>query len=261
MSCEYDIKNITTQEEEIMSVLWTMLEEEFTSDDVHERGRWKIQHKHEKPKDKSQGVLKSDFLLHVEIREIVKVKLKEYLLNLENYYLLEQTGHHIKFTLLGEKYATNLVRRQRLAERLFSDILVIEEEDIMAHACEFEHIISEDVEEAICTLLGHPTECPHGKVIPPGQCCIEEKTSLEAIIKPASQLRVGEQGIIKYMTAKDNRTMHKLISLGLLPGTLIKLHQKMPGSGPMVIQIEESQIAFERSVAEDIMVQPKEEDN
>ena len=254
-----NIKNITMQEEEIMSIIWTMLEEEFTSDDVHERGRWKIQHKHEKPKDPSKGVLKSDFNLHVDIRDIDKSKLNIYLKNLEDFYLIEQIQDRIKFTPIGEKYATNLVRRQRLAERLFSDILEIDEEDIMAHACEFEHVISEDVEEAICTLLGHPTECPHGKQIPPGQCCIEEKTSLEAIIKPASQLKVGEQGTIKYMTARNNRTMHKLIALGLLPGTLIKLHQKMPGNGPMIIQIDESQIAFEKSVAEDIMVQPKEE--
>ena len=145
MSNQNNIKNISTQEEEIMSVLWTMLEEEFTSDDVHERGRWRTPHKHEKPKNKSEGVLKSDFILHVEIRDIDKDKLKEYLRNLENYYLIEQTPHHIKFTPIGEKYATNLVRRQRLAERLFSDILVIDEEDIMQQACEFEHIISEDV--------------------------------------------------------------------------------------------------------------------
>ncbi len=259
MTKTQEIKNITTQEEEVMSVLWTMLEEEFTSDDIHERGRWKVQHTHKKPKDKSKGVLKSDFYLHVEIRDIEKSKIKEYLADLEKFYLIEQTEERIRFTLIGEQYARSLVRRQRLAERLFSDILVIDKDDIMRQACEFEHIISEDVEEAICTLLGHPTECPHGKVIPPGECCIEEKTSLEAIIKPASQLKVGESGIIKYMTARDNRTMHKLISLGLLPGTLIKLHQKMPGGGPMIIQIDETQIAFEKSVAEDIMVQPKED--
>ena len=58
------------------------------------------------------------------------------------------------------------------------------------------------------------------------------------------------------MTAKDNRTMHKLISMGLLPGVSIKMHQKMPGDGPMIIQIEQTQIAFEKSVAEDLMVQP-----
>ena len=60
----------------------------------------------------------------------------------------------------------------RLAERLFRDVLGIHDEDeIESSACKFEHILSPDVTERICTLLGHPTACPHGSPIPKGDCC------------------------------------------------------------------------------------------
>ena len=38
-----------------------------------------------------------------------------------------------------------------------------------------EAFLQKDVEENICTLLGHPTSCPHGKLIPEGDCCKDYK--------------------------------------------------------------------------------------
>ena len=38
-------------------------------------------------------------------------------------------------------------------------------------ACKFEHIISPELDERICSFLGHPKTCPHGNPIPPGDCC------------------------------------------------------------------------------------------
>lgn len=249
-------KQISNKEEEIMTILWVMLMEDIDSDEIHERGRWRVQHQHKRPDNPSEGAEISDLKIHIQKTNIEESELNEILEHLDALGFIKKMDGNVSFTSLGYKLAENLVRRQRLAERLFNDILDIKEEEILRQACKFEHVISRDVEEAICTLLGHPTECPHGKPIPPGDCCVEVRTSLESILKSASQLNVGESGIIKYMTAKDNRTMHKLISMGLLPGVIIKIHQKMPGGGPMIIQIDQIQIAFEKSVAEDLMVQP-----
>ena len=249
-------KKISTKEEELMTILWVMLMEDIDSDEIHEKGRWRIKHYHKHPDNPSEGAEISDLRIHIQKTNIENGELEEMLSHLGALGFLEKLNGNVRFTSIGFKLAKNLVRRQRLAERLFNDILDIKEEEILRQACKFEHVISKDVEEAICTLLGHPTECPHGKPIPPGDCCVEVRTSLESILKPASQLDVGESGIIKYMTAKNHKTMHKLISMGLLPGVIIKIHQKMPGGGPMIIQIDQIQIAFEKSVAEDLMVQP-----
>ncbi len=48
-----------------------------------------------------------------------------------------------QFTPAGELRARNVIRRHRLAERLFMDVLSIRDEvEIESSACKFEHILS-----------------------------------------------------------------------------------------------------------------------
>ena len=65
-----------------------------------------------------------------------------------------------------------LIRAHRLAEKLIHDVLGGKFED---EACEFEHIASPKLVDSICTMLGHPKECPHGLPIPEGDCCKRSK--------------------------------------------------------------------------------------
>ena len=71
----------------------------------------------------------------------------------------------------GKNRARDVVRRHRLAERLFRDTFRIDDPEARSQACKFEHIISPELDERICSFLGHPTTCPHGNPIPPGDCC------------------------------------------------------------------------------------------
>jgi putative ABC transport system ATP-binding protein len=81
-----------------------------------------------------------------------------------------------QMTAAGEERARSVIRRHRLAERLFMDVLSIRDEvEIEASACKFEHILSPDVTDRICTFLGHPLACPHGSPIPQGDCCAEKR--------------------------------------------------------------------------------------
>jgi DtxR family transcriptional regulator, Mn-dependent transcriptional regulator len=83
--------------------------------------------------------------------------------------LLELDGDHVLLTEEGEAHARDVVRRHRLTERLFRDLLDLGERAMEDQACEFEHILSREATESVCTLLGHPPTCPHGKPIPPGE--------------------------------------------------------------------------------------------
>lgn len=78
----------------------------------------------------------------------------------------------IDFTPRGRQRAADVIRRHRLAERLFTDSLAMDSEtEIEQQACKFEHILSPEATDKICTFLGHPRTCPHGAPIPPGPCC------------------------------------------------------------------------------------------
>jgi DtxR family transcriptional regulator, Mn-dependent transcriptional regulator len=155
------------------------------------------------------------------------------------------------FTEIGETKAKDITRRQRLAERLLMDVLELSRKETDSSACEFEHILSKEVEEGICTLLGHPKECPHGLPIPPGECCAKANGYLESIVVPVSKLVPGEAGRIVYVLTRAHPQLHKLMSLGVIPGTRIALHQVSPS---FVIQVEETQLALEKELADEIYV-------
>ena len=93
----------------------------------------------------------------------------------------------VELTERGRKKAADIIRRHRLAERLFTDSLALDSEtEIEQQACKFEHILSPEATDKICAFLGHPRTCPHGAPIPPGTCCAKEtqpsgkKTRVEA---------------------------------------------------------------------------------
>jgi len=78
----------------------------------------------------------------------------------------------VELTPRGKQHAADIIRRHRLAERLFTDSLALDSEtEIEQQACKFEHILSPEATDKICAFLGHPRTCPHGALIPPGPCC------------------------------------------------------------------------------------------
>lgn len=78
----------------------------------------------------------------------------------------------VELTPRGRQRAADIIRRHRLAERLFTDSLALDSEtEIEQQACKFEHILSPEATDKICAFLGHPRTCPHGAPIPPGPCC------------------------------------------------------------------------------------------
>ncbi len=170
--------------------------------------------------------------------------------------LIKIENGKISLTPEGRERAKSIIRRHRLAERLFVDLLEMGGEEIEGPACRFEHAISGEVEEKICTLLGHPRECPHGKPIPQGQCCLKSQREVESAITTLAQLKVGEGATVTYLTMKDRSRLQKLASLGLMPGVRVKVLQKFPS---LLVQVEETQIAMENKVAGNIYVKKLQE--
>jgi putative ABC transport system ATP-binding protein len=85
--------------------------------------------------------------------------------------LVSVRDSEVALTPTGESRARDIVRRHRLAERLFTDTFRIGDPEAHTQACKFEHIISPELDARICTFLNHPKTCPHGNPIPPGECC------------------------------------------------------------------------------------------
>ncbi|MFC1557624.1 FeoA domain-containing protein, partial [candidate division KSB1 bacterium] len=99
--------------------------------------------------------------------------------------------------------------------------------------------------------LGHPLKCPHGKPIPRGECCTRFSKELKPFVKPLFDLGIGEHGKIVFMSPKTHTRLDRLMTFGITPGSVIKLHQKKPS---FVIQIGETDLAIDSEIARNIYV-------
>jgi DtxR family Mn-dependent transcriptional regulator len=75
----------------------------------------------------------------------------------------------VQMTAEGERVGKQMIRNTRLLEVLMKDSLKIEIDEEMI--CGIEHHMKNIFTEALCTLLNHPRQCPHGHNIPKGNCC------------------------------------------------------------------------------------------
>lgn len=187
-----------------------------------------------------------------EINKEAKVEItKDILDELLTRELVVVDGDKIELTDKGSREAKNVIRRHRLAERLLTDVLKRSVEDTEETACAFEHFLAPEITEGICTLLGHPKNCPHGLVIPPGDCCLEARKTIESAVIPLDKLEPGESGKIAYITTQSHPRLHKLLSFGFVPGLKVHLHQKSPA---FIVECDKTQLALEEGIAGDIFV-------
>jgi DtxR family Mn-dependent transcriptional regulator len=165
--------------------------------------------------------------------------------------LLGAADGRFDFSGEGETLARDVTRGHLLGERLLADVLDIRGPSLDANACQWEHILSNEVARSICVLLGHPKTCPHGEEIPDGDCCRSEAEALAPLMCPLSGLEPGAEGRIAYLALPDASLLHRLMSLGLVPGTRVRLKQDSPA---VIVQVEESLVALEHALASAIFV-------
>jgi DtxR family Mn-dependent transcriptional regulator len=152
---------------------------------------------------------------------------------------------------IGKEEGERIIRRHRLAERLLVDVLDMKKGLIHEIGCKFEHVLLEEVEENVCTLLGHPRACPHGKPIPPGKCCEKSAKQVARAVCLLKDLGVKDRGRIAYLATNDSGRLNKLMAMGALPGISITMIQKFPS---YVFKVGQSQFAIDQEMAEGIYV-------
>lgn len=113
---------------------------------------------------------------HIESHDFTEVQWRRLINTMAQIGLVTTENGKDAFTPKGHARARDVIRRHRLAERLFRDVLSIQDEaEIESSACKFEHILSPEVTDRMCTLMGHPDACPHGSPIPCGECCTSNR--------------------------------------------------------------------------------------
>jgi len=160
-------------------------------------------------------------------------------------------GASIELTPEGKEIARDIIRRHRLAERLVADVLRKAPHETENAACEFEHILAPELVDSICILLGHPRTCPHGSPIPRGKCCDEARRTVDSLVTPLKELKSGDVAKVAYINTAHEDRMYKLLSLGIVPGAVVKVSQKRP---TMVLEVNKTHVAIENDIGDEISV-------
>ena len=165
--------------------------------------------------------------------------------------LLVAQGRRITLSPAGALRAQVVVRRHRLTEVLLSSVLHVSEESMESTACQVEHILNEEVTDAVCAFLGHPPSCPHGRLIPRGPCCERSRAPVEPLIVSLARLGIGREATIAFIHTARHSYLQRLAALGVAPGSRIRLRQTQPA---LVLQVGETELALDTQAGREIFV-------
>jgi len=167
--------------------------------------------------------------------------------------LAERRGATLELTTDGIERARGIVRRHRLAEILFTQVLDVDSQDAEKSACEFEHILAERVVDRVCTFLGHPPACPHGHPIPQGSCCAVYAKKVDPLITRLVDLPLGASGSVVFIAPKSVSRLNKLAAFGVVPGSQVRLVERKPS---VVLACGQTSLAVEDEIGREIYVRP-----
>lgn len=141
-------------------------------------------------------------------------------------------GRAIILTDKGRARAVSVVRKHRLAERLLTDVIGLPWHKAHTEACRWEHVISDEVEERLVELLGHPATCPHGNPIP-------GEPAPDYTLVPLAGRVPGEHVRLERVTEQVELDMDALTYLadaGFTPGAEASVTSRAP-DGTLVLEL------------------------
>jgi DtxR family Mn-dependent transcriptional regulator len=130
-----------------------------------------------------------------------------------------EDDRHLSLTPSGRTKAVGVMRKHRLAERLLADVIGLEWSLVHEEACRWEHVMSEQVERRILTLLEHPTHSPYGNPIP----------GLDDL---------GDRTTSKFSDGVVNIVNYTLGAVGPITGTIRRLGEPVQYESELLEQLE-----------------------
>jgi DtxR family Mn-dependent transcriptional regulator len=186
-----------------------------------------------------------------------------------NEYVNYSPYQGVTLTPKGFQIAEKMTRKHRLLERFLHDVLKIGKDKVHKEACDMEHALSDETARAMCQTLKSPDKCPDdGQVIPPcdlgfssceecrkwGQDNLEKIGKRKTNVVSMSALKEDQEGLVSFIRG-DNKVLHRLLDLGLTPGTRIKVSRVAPLKGPMEIACRGSRLALGDEIACNVFVE------
>jgi DtxR family Mn-dependent transcriptional regulator len=129
------------------------------------------------------------------------------------------------------------------------DVLGLRWDEVHEEACQLEHALSPRMQEALERFMDNPAVCPHGHPIPSADGAIAAQEGT-----PLCDSSSGDQVRIVRIEDEDGELLSYLSSLGMFPGTSVRVCDIAPFKGPLMVEVDDARYALGREVAEKIVV-------
>lgn len=155
----------------------------------------------------------------------------------------------VRLTRAGQKIALEIVRHHRLIEKFLAEALGVPWDRVHEEAHKIEHVLSEDLEERMDAVLGHPTTDPHGSPIPRPDGTIDK-----AVHRQLAELVAGQSATVAQVSDHDSALLRYLGEMGLYPQARLKVLAVAPVDGLMTVRVGAAQHVVSRAVASKVFV-------
>jgi DtxR family transcriptional regulator, Mn-dependent transcriptional regulator len=161
----------------------------------------------------------------------------------------------VRLTELGTRKAMEVIRHHRLLELYLARQLGYSWDKVHEEADKLEHVISEEFEDKIDSLLGYPTVDPHGDPIPSKDGIISTRSGRSLL-----ELQNGQHARVLRVNDQDADKLRYLGQLGLYPEVNVQVIEHAPFDGPLRILVGDAPNQVEHQLgaglAEHIIVTP-----
>lgn len=147
-----------------------------------------------------------------------------------------QKHHGARLTGAGRARAVEVIRRHRLIELFLQTVLGYSWDEVHAEAERLEHAISETFEDRIAAVLGDPQVDPHGHPIPRKDGTLPQRQDSSLL-----QLPSGSTAVVSRVSDHDSQMLQYLSEIGIKPGVRIRLKERGPFDGPLMLGVEDSE--------------------
>jgi DtxR family Mn-dependent transcriptional regulator len=141
--------------------------------------------------------------------------------------------HGARLSKHGRLRALEVIRHHRLIELFLHRVLGYRWDEVHEEAEHLEHAISETLEDRIAERLGDPEVDPHGHPIPRKDGSIPERRELSLV-----ELYVGAEATVSRVSDSDPEILRYLFGLGIVPGVRVRLTERGPFDGPLVLNVD-----------------------
>lgn len=206
---------------------------------------------------------------YVRIKDIVEkfniaaASVTEAMLKLSKKNLVEHEKYgYIDLTEKGMEEARRVYSRHKILYKFLKNILLVSEGNSENDACEMEHIISKESYEKLvkfCDFVNKDTDTSslldkfHNSInSKEGNCNDNGGDKMKN--KRLNELKLGETGIILKIEG-DKKLRKRLMDMGMLPGTDVKIVKVAPLGDPIEMKIKGFHLTIRKEDAKNILIE------